>query len=305
MKNWALKLFLSGLFCLVSLSACRSPQESDEKAVRAVVPVTVTTARTGRMVEYAEFPATSSFLQKAVIKSPITGYVEKCVISAGDHTAKNSLLFELRTKEASVLHQDSLRILGISGLIQVRASIEGLVSVIDHPKGDFVQEGESLCTLVLPESLVFILEVPYEMKRYIRPGTECTLILPDNEKLDAVIHSVLPAMTGASQTQRVILQPGASMSLPENLIARVKILRTVKNNVLILPKSSVLSDEVMKNFWVMKLINDTTAMKVPVVTGITGADSIEIVSPGFLPSDRFLNSGNYGLGDTAIIRIIK
>jgi len=88
MKQRALKLLLPGLFCLVFLSACRSPQESEEKAVRAVVPVTVTTARTGRMAEYAEFPATSSFLQKAVIKSPMTGYVEKCVISSGDHTGK-------------------------------------------------------------------------------------------------------------------------------------------------------------------------------------------------------------------------
>ena len=135
-------LFLTGLLGLLLMNSCRSNQGSEEKAVRAIVPVTVTGTRTGTMTEYAEFPATSSFLEKAVIKSPITGYVEKCFVSAGDRATKNELLFELRTKEATVLYQDSVHALGITGLIQVRASIEGLVTVINHPKGDFIQEGD-------------------------------------------------------------------------------------------------------------------------------------------------------------------
>jgi len=305
MKQRTIMLFLPGLLGLVLLNSCRNNQGSEEKAVRAVVPVTVTAVRTGTMTEYAEFPATSSFLEKAVIKSPITGYVEKCFVSAGDRAIKNELLFELRTREATVLYQDSVHALGITGLIQVRASIEGLVTIINHPKGDFMQEGEPLCTLVLPQSLVFILELPYELKDYIRLGNECVLLLPDNEKLSATIHAVLPAMTGSSQTIRVILEPRKTMPLPENLMAKVKIVRSLKNHVLILPKSSVLSDEVMKSFWVMKLVNDTMAVKVPVKTGITGTDSIEVVSPAFTAADRILTSGNYGIGDTAIIRIIK
>jgi len=298
-------MFLPGLLGLSFLPGCRNSQETGEQAVRAVVPVTVTSVRTGTMAEYAEFPATSSFLEKAVIKSPITGYVEKCFVSAGQRAKRSEMLFELRTKEATVLYQDSIHALGITGLIQVRASIEGVVSVISHPQGDFVQEGEALCTLVLPKSLVFILELPYELKDYIQLGAECVLLLPDNTKLTAAIHAVLPAMTGASQTVRVILEPRMPKPLPENLMARVRIIRSMKHRVLILPKTSVLSDEVMKNFWVMKLINDSVAVKVPVLPGITGADSVEIVSPSFLSSDRFLSSGNYGLGDTAIVRIIK
>ncbi|MCX6282443.1 MAG: HlyD family efflux transporter periplasmic adaptor subunit [Bacteroidetes bacterium] len=305
MKQRIWMIFQVGLCCLVFLYACRNSQDTGEKAVRAVVPATVIHVRTGTMAEYAEFPATSSFLERAVIKSPITGYVETCFVSAGDRAKKSEMLFELRTKEATILYQDSVHALGITGLIQVRASIEGLVSVINHPKGDFVQEGEPLCTLVLPQSLVFILELPFEQKNFVRIGSECILLLPDNDKIIASIHAVLPAMTGASQTVRVILQPRIPKPLPENLIARVKIIRNLKNKVLILPKSSVLSDEVMKNFWVMKLINDSIAVKIPVIPGITGADSVEIVSPVFLPSERFLTSGNYGLGDTAVVRIIK
>lgn len=305
MKKLAIRLFLFGSLFLALLVSCRNSGTTEEIPVRAVVPVTITTARTGMMTEYTELPATSSFLQKAVIKSPVTGYVEQCLISAGDRVANKSLLFVLRTKEATVLQQDSSRAMGITGLIKVKASMDGVISQLDHPKGDFVQEGDALCSLVLPESLVFILEIPFEMKNYIRPGDNCMLHLPDNETISAVIRNVLPVMTGASQTQRVVLSPSVHSSLPENLIARVRINRSVKKSALILPKSSVLSDEVMKNFWVMQLVSDTLAVKVPVKTGISGVDSIEIVSPAFTLTDRFITSGNYGLGDTVVVRIIK
>ncbi len=55
----------------------------------------------------------------------------------------------------------------------------------------------------------------------------------------------------------------------------------------------------------MQLVSDTLAVKVPVKTGISGVDSIEIVSPAFTLTDRFITSGNYGLGDTVVVRIIK
>jgi hypothetical protein len=55
----------------------------------------------------------------------------------------------------------------------------------------------------------------------------------------------------------------------------------------------------------MKLINDSTAVKVPVTTGLVSGDEIEITSPVFSPADRFLNSGNFGLGDTAMVTIMK
>jgi hypothetical protein len=103
----------------------------------------------------------------------------------------------------------------------------------------------------------------------------------------------------------VVLKPLAETDIPENLVAKVKIVRVIKNNTVILPKSCLLNDEIMKNFWVMKLINDSVAVKIPVITGISGTDSIEVVSPLFSSTDRFLSSGNYGLGDTTIIRIIK
>jgi hypothetical protein len=305
MKYKKMIFFLSGLFGMMMLNNCRNGQDAEEAAVRSVTPVTVCSPRTGIMAEYAELTATSSFLVKAVIKSSVSGYVEKCGFSPGDHVAKNEVLFQLRTRESAALQNDSLNLSPAFGLVQVRASIEGVVSALEHSKGDYVQEGDALCTLVLPESLVFLLDVPFELKTFVSTGSECILMLPGNVMVKTVIKSVLPSMSELSQTQRVILKPLSNAILPENLIARVKIVKSLKTSGVILPKSCILSDEVMKQFWVMKLINDTLAVKVSVTIGIIGKDSIDVVSPGFAATDRILTSGNYGIGDTAVVRIIK
>ena len=55
----------------------------------------------------------------------------------------------------------------------------------------------------------------------------------------------------------------------------------------------------------MKLINDSTAIKVVVSKGFENNDEVEITEPVFLSSDRIVLTGNYGLPDTARIAIIK
>ncbi len=304
MMNRVLTILLSGVVCLANLTSCKNSQDQGEKAVHSVVPVTVTMPRTGKMAEYTELMATSAFLVRTVIKSPVTGYVEKCSVSPGDKVVKNQVLFQLRTKEAAALDQKNRDSLDINGLVTMKATMTGVVAAIDHPQGDFIQEGDVLSTLVEPESLVFLLEAPFEMNKIIHTGVEYKLVLPGDEEIVAVVKSVLPSMSGASQTQRMVLKPRVARDIPENLTAQVKILQTARDNAVILPKSCLLNDEIMKSFWVMKLINDTMAVKIPVRTGIQGTDSIEVVSPVFKATDRILTSGNYGLGDTAVVRII-
>jgi len=55
----------------------------------------------------------------------------------------------------------------------------------------------------------------------------------------------------------------------------------------------------------MKLINDSMAIKIPVTLGLQNDDEKEIVTPVFSTSERIIISGNYGLADTAKIKIVK
>jgi hypothetical protein len=70
-----------------------------------------------------------------------------------------------------------------------------------------------------------------------------------------------------------------------------------------LPRSALLTDETESNFWVMKMIDSATAVKVPVKKGFETVDRVEVLSPIFDPDDKILVTGNYGLPDTAKVKV--
>ena len=87
--------------------------------------------------------------------------------------------------------------------------------------------------------------------------------------------------------------------------AHQNLTKTARQNTVSLPKSAVLANETQTEFWVMKLINDTLAVKISVTRGIETTDRIEILSPKFTARDRIVVTGNYGLADTAKVKVMK
>jgi hypothetical protein len=150
-----------------------------------------------------------------------------------------------------------------------------------------------------------LLNVPFEQNKYATPGRNCTILLPDSTVLNGTISGKLSTVDPVSQTQSYIVKPSNGVMLPENLSVLVQLSKSSKENAQVIDKSCVLSNETMDNFWVMKLINDTTAVKVVIKTGMTAGNKIEIISPAFTIHDRIINTGNYGLSDTAFVNIIK
>ena len=74
---------------------------------------------------------------------------------------------------------------------------------------------------------------------------------------------------------------------------------------MILPKNAIQSNEMLTEHWVMKLANDSTAVKVPIQTGNCNADSIEVISPSLSSADRIIQTGGYGLEDNSRVVITK
>jgi HlyD family secretion protein len=219
----------------------------------------------------------------------------------------------LKTKEAQSIG-NSIKILDstlhFSGVNHINASQRGYITQLNHQTGDYVQDGEQLAVISDRNSFVFLLNLPYEWRPYVLGRRLADIVLPDGEKLSGTIGAAMPTMDSASQTQNVIIRvnTGSNSSqqvIPENLIAKVRILKTAGSATQSLPKSAVLSDETENNFWVMKMIDSVTAVKIPVKKGIETQDKIEILSPVFTPSDRILVSGNYGLPDTAKVNPAK
>jgi hypothetical protein len=115
----------------------------------------------------------------------------------------------------------------------------------------------------------------------------------------------LPSVDSVSQTQQAFIKVNYKQALPENLIAKVRIVKGSKLNAQSLPKGAVLTDESQSNFWVMKMIDSITAVKVPVIKGMETDGRVEIIRPQFNANDKILLTGNYGLSDTAKVKIMK
>ncbi len=129
--------------------------------------------------------------------------------------------------------------------------------------------------------------------------------LPDSTVVQGYVQSALPSVDSVAQTQRFIIKVNTNKLIPENLVAKVDLVKVAKSNTTTLPKGAVLSNEEQTEFWIMQLINDSTAVKVPVQKGIEKNDQVEILSPPMNDSANILLTGNYGLEDTAKVKVVE
>ncbi|WP_048921729.1 efflux RND transporter periplasmic adaptor subunit [Rufibacter radiotolerans] len=297
-------------FLLPSLLAgCTQTSPEEEGADKEVkTPVQVIRVEHLPISETFTLSATSVYQRKNIIKSNAQGYLKKIYVGLGDFVNAGKPMFLLRTKEAEVLGELASKdpmLASFRGGITVKAPVSGHVREINFQVNDYVNDGDQLAVIADGSSFVFILDVPFEYNQFVKPGTSCTILLPDSTKMPGKITSSLGLVDPGSQTQSFVVVPQTNRRLPENLLVNVRLTRQEKKRGQIVDKTAVLSDETMENFWVMKLINDSTAVKTPVKKGIVSGNKIEILSPIFKPTDRLVSTGNYGLPDTALITVLK
>ncbi|MFL5763523.1 MAG: efflux RND transporter periplasmic adaptor subunit [Bacteroidia bacterium] len=298
---------LAALLLLGSACSCHTPAEEEGETTEARTPVTITNVSIEPIAESVELRATSQFQKKVAVKSNTNGYIDEVTVNIGDNVNLDQLLFTIRTKEATALLGQNVpdSMLHFSGLLKIKAQKNGIITTLEHQKGDYVQDGDELGIISERNSLVFILEVPFEMHSIVKLNDDCEIILPDGQSIKGLISGVLPSVDAVAQTQSYVVKPLGSMPLPENLIAKVHIVKRVKSDATVISKQALLADETQTEFWVMKLINDSIAIKVPVKKGIETSGKVEILEPRFSATDRIIFSGNYGLNDTAKITIEK
>ena len=295
---------LSGL--LIITNGCKQKTDSSaEVVIEAKTPVTITTVNMEPMSDVIELNAHSSFLKKNSVKANVSGHIESIELNPGDFVEKGQLLLTLKTKESAAMegYVPSDTSMRFKGVIKVKAPRSGIISAVLHQNGDNVMEGDELVVIAEQNSMVFLLEVPYELNQVVSKSRNCKIVLSDNREFEGIISTRLPIMDAQSQTESYIVHLNGKAALPENLIAKVRIVKSAKSNANVIPKEAVLANETQTEFWVMKMINDTMAIKVDIKKGLENKDKIEIASPSFLKTDRFLLTGNYGLPDTAIVKI--
>jgi multidrug efflux pump subunit AcrA (membrane-fusion protein) len=307
MKN--IHLLLGCLFVL-SIS-CKHKEAAEEEEITAEevrTPVTVTSVETAELNDYVELNATSAYLQSNIIKSSANGYIKSVNVKLGQMVNAGQQAFTLQTKEAHALGNTITGLdssFHFSGLISIKAAASGYIEALDHQVGDYVQDGEQLAVLADAKSFGFILNLPVELRHDINSGKAVQIELPDGTHLNGVVSNIMPNVDSVSQTQNVLIKLAPPTSVPQNLIAKVRIIKAQKTGAASLPKAAVLTNDAQTDFWVMKMIDSITAIKVVVIKGMETKDRVEIVTPKFSPDDKIVLTGNYGLPDTAKVKIVK
>lgn len=291
----------------ILLISCKGKKETESK-VDATVPVTITTIDTIGLASYIDLNATATYLVKNVIKANATGYLSAVNVAVNDMVSSGSALFSIKTREAKVLGNTINKIdpsLNFGGAIQVRSNTNGIVTSLNVQQGDYVQDGDALVTINDTKSFALVLSLPYELKKYVTVGKGFAVLLPDGTSRQATVQKYMPTVDATSQTQNVVLKINGKQDIPENLVVKVRVNKTANAKTISLPKSTVLSDETETDFWIMKMINQDTAIKIPIKKGIETDDNIEILSPTLTAKDKILLTGNYGVADTIKVRVIK
>lgn len=298
-----------GVWILFILFSCGTPEAKHEaeQVTHVTTPVTVVSIENRPISENINFKAISAYQKKNTVKANVTGYIEKTFLTIGDHVTQGKTLFTVKTKEAKALTKyisnDSL--FTFKGESTINAPSSGIVTEVNKQINDYINDGDQLCMIADQNSFVFLLNVPFEQNKYAPVGKNCNIILSDSTLIEGTITSKLSTIDPVSQTQVYVVKPHNSSLISENLSAMIQLNKSIKQDAQVINKSCVLADETLENYWVMKLINDTTAVKVPINKGITTDSKIEILSPKFNLNDRIINTGNYGLADTAFVKIIK
>lgn len=291
----------------IFLTSCQDTKVI-EKPIEVAIPVTLTTIDTSGIENYTDLNGTAIYLVKNTIKANATGYLNSVNVTTNDFVVNGKELFSIKTREAKILGNSVNKIdstLNFGGAIRVRSNTDGIVTMVNVQQGDYVQDGDALVTINDTKSFAILLSLPYEFRKYISVGQQLLITLPDATTRYASVQKFLPAVDPTSQTQNVILKINGKQDVPENLIVKVRINKTSRFKTISLPKSAVLSDETETDFWIMKMINTTTAVKIPVQKGIQTEDKIEIISPVLTYKDKILLTGNYGVADTIQVKVIK
>jgi len=302
-------LYILGITLFLFACDGKDKKEADDAGnANAQTPVTVTTINDSTLTDYINLNAISAFLQKNYVKANANGYIHEVNTKMGQYVNKGQVLFTIKTKEAQAIG-NSINILDttfkFSGVNKIRASEHGYITALTHQTGDYVQDGEQLAVISDRSSFVFLMQMPYEMRAFVKGNQAVQIMLSDGEKLNGRIASFMPTVDTLAQTQAVAVKINSDKQIPENLVARVRMIKSQTANTASLPKSAILSNETQTDFWVMKLINPTTAVKVPVKKGVESGDRVEILSPKFSATDKIIVTGNYGLPDTAKVKVVQ
>lgn len=289
---------------LFLMQSCKNNETSSNQINLPKPSVDIVYPVLGEIQENIQINGQVVYLNKTVITAPISGYVSDVNIKLGDWVKKGRRLFSVQTKESNAFQNAKMSVSNEFGIIPVYASASGFVNVIDVPDaGVFIAEGNAMATIVKDSDLAIQVNVPFQYSKLFDALKIIEIELPNKDIKAATFYKAMPLVDPVSQTQQVFFKLKDNSLLPENLNVIVKLPKDGKKNVVILPKNAILTNETQDEFWIMKVMQDSLAVKILVIKGLESDNAVEIVSPLLKITDAIIQKGGYGLPDSTKVKI--
>lgn len=291
---------------LLSVTACKKTAETTTTK-KAPITVSVVKVQQNEIKEYLTFNGVTQYQKKENIRSNVTGYISYMPFKIGDHIRLGETFSSVRTKEQDALKEavkiDS-SLAKFIGPIRISSNATGVITVLNVTVNDYVAEGDVLAIVVQPNSLVVQVNVPYEYRDKVQIGSKCELLLPNGENIPATISDVMPTIDVQSQSQTFLIDLPKS-ELPENLNVEVRFIKNESMNALTVPKQALQTNELLTAYWVMKIVNDSLAIKTAVVPQLRNDSIVQIQSEKIHLNDLVILDGAYQMQDSTLVKFEK
>jgi multidrug efflux pump subunit AcrA (membrane-fusion protein) len=303
-KTKKLIILITLSISITVFSSCTKKQTEETETPLKGVEVSAASPVKQKMTEYLDLNASTFFLSQEIIRATFSGFITKTHKNLGDYVKKGDLLFSIRTKESAAMDSSNLRN-QFNGLVNIYAHSDGVLTELSSHSGDYITESDRLALIIDPSSLRIMLNAPFRYAGKVLMSARYSIKLPDNKEMTAEVVKKIPSIDPVNQTQSFILKPVTDVKLPANLNLIVKIPLQGITEAIALPKNAIVTNETQSEFWVMKILNDSTAVRLNITKGIENDSLVQVKEPVLSGSDRFITEGAYGLPDTVNISIKK
>ncbi|HMH33398.1 MAG TPA: efflux RND transporter periplasmic adaptor subunit [Puia sp.] len=181
----------------------------------------------------------------------------------------------------------------------VYSAVSGIVETVNiHPGEIFTGAANATISIVNPGSLKALVEVPENYLTSVKKGTKVVVEVPDaNKTFNSTITLVSQLINSNSRAFTAEAQLPADGSLKPNQLAIIKIQDYNASQVLVIPMTTLQTDETGKYVFVMAKENGKpVAKKRAVLVGSVYGEKIEI-RKGLQVGDQLITEGFQGLYD--------
>ncbi|NIL94804.1 MAG: efflux RND transporter periplasmic adaptor subunit [Woeseiaceae bacterium] len=221
---------------------------------------------------------------------------EKGLISSGDF---DKIRYEMEALEASY----NLARLELD-YTQIRAPIDGIVSNRYIRVGNSIDVSQPAFRVTSFDPLVAYLHVPEREYRNIRPGQPVGIDIDAlaNQRVIADVTRVSPIVDPETGTFKITIEiEDDARRIKPGMFGRISIVYDQHNNVLQIPRSSILEEAGQMSVFV---IEDDKAVRRTVRIGYSNSGMVEIVE-GLTDTDLVVTVGQVGLKDDATVTVIN